>query len=245
MKKEQMKMAWEKFLAAMDNEYKYKKILEKFENMIIWQQDRLGRTREEATMDIYSQLNYYAQGKCSMFSKFDINKTEDHWQLSYGMTAFKQVYFHECVCNDGYNKKKNWEDITAILMDNPLLRYNVDKNWVKNTIEANHTEFLKCFKREPEQKPEDIKWLMDNIMNKLNRKCMNDLKPCMNKVNEMKNFIKEMNYFDEKPNENAFNYSIWVVFIVNRSGNVNHIDVETLAHEVRSMYYNFEKHFNY
>ena len=246
VKKEAKKKAWETFLAAMDEKFKYKNVLERFENMIIWQQDRLGRTREEAIMDIYGKLDEYAQGKHKMLGRFDINKPENKSELGQATMAFDEVAFHEYLDYRDYNRQKNWEDITATLMDNPLLGLNVDKDWVKKTVNESHNEFVKKFSREPEQKPEDIKWLMDYIMNKQNTKCLNDLKPYTKKINEMMDYTKKMqNYFEEEPVEYALNYSIWVVFIKNRSGNVNSISVETLAQDVRAMYINFVDRFKY
>ena len=245
VKKEEKKKAWETFLAAIDLTYKNMNVLQKFENMIIWQQNRLGRTREEAIMDIYSKLDEYAQGKRKMFGKFDINKPGDPRELSSGLTAFDQVYFSESLTNKLHNDKKNWEDITATLKDNALLRYNVDKDWVKNTIEESHKEFVKKFNREPEQKPEDIKWLMDYIMDKQNTKCLNDLKPYMKKVNEVKDYMTKKKLFLEEPNAHAVNYSIWVVFTMTHSGKVNTVKVETLAQDVYAVYDKFAKCFNY
>ena len=245
VKKENMKKAWETFLAAIDLTYKNMNVLQKFENMIIWQQNRLGRTREEAIMDIYSKLDEYAQGKRKMFGKFDINKPGDPREMSNGLTAFDQVYFSESLTNKLHNDKKNWEDITATLKDNPLLGYNVDKDWVKNTIEESHKEFVKMFNREPEQKPEDIKWLMDYIMDKQNTKCLNALKPYMKKVNEVKDYAKSKNYFTEETNEYVLNYSFWVVFIQDHQGDVNSRKVETLEQEVRGVYYPFQQFFEY
>lgn len=245
VKKENMKKAWEKFLTAIDLTYKNMNVLQKFENMIIWQQNRLGRTREEAIMDIYSKLDEYAQGKRKRFGKFDINKPGDPREISNGLTAFNQVYSSESLADMSYNKKKNWEDITATLKDNALLRYNVDKDWVKNTIEESHKEFVKKFNREPEQQPEDIKWLMDYIMDKQNTKCLNDLKPYMKKVNEVKDYMTKKKLFLEEPNAHAVNYSIWVVFTMTHSGKVNTVKVETLAQDVYAVYDKFAKCFNY
>ena len=245
VKKENMKKAWEKFLTAIDLTYKNMNVLQKFENMIIWQQNRLGRTREEAIMDIYSKLDEYAQGKRKRFGKFDINKPGDPRELSNGLTAFDQVYSSESLADMSHNKKKNWEDITATLKDNALLRYNVDKDWVKNTIEESHKEFVKKFNREPKQQPEDIKWLMDYIMSKQNTKCLNALKPYMKKVNEVKDYMTKKKLFLEEPNEYAFNYSIWVVFTMTHGGDVNTVKVETLAQDVYAVYDKFAKCFNY
>ena len=245
VKKEEKKKAWEKFLTAIDLTYKNMNVLQKFENMIIWQQNRLGRTREEAIMDIYGQLDEYAQGKRKRFGKFDINKPGDPRELSNGLTAFDQVYSSESLADMSHNKKKNWEDITATLKDNALLRYNVDKDWVKNTIEESHKEFVKKFNREPKQQPEDIKWLMDYIMSKQNTKCLNALKPYMKKVNEVKDYMTKKKLFLEEPNEYAFNYSIWVVFTMTHGGDVNTVKVETLAQDVYAVYDKFAKCFNY
>lgn len=245
VKKQQTKETWEKFLAALDKEYEYKKVLEKFENMILWQQYNNGKTREEALMVLYGKLNNYAQGKVKMYAKFDINNTENHDDLSRGIAAFEAVYFSENVTNHLRNEAKNWKDITATLMDNPLLGRNVDLDWVKKTVEESHRDFVKNFKRQPEQKSEDIKWLMDYIMNKQNAMCLNDLKPYTGKINEMKNYMDEHKFFNKEPNELAFNYSIWVVFIKNRDGNVNTISANTLAQDVVAIYNNFSEYFEY
>ena len=245
VKKQQTKETWEKFLAALDKEYEYKKVLEKFENMILWQQYNNGKTREEALMVLYGKLNNYAQGKVKMYAKFDINNTENHDDLSRGIAAFEAVYFSENVTNHLRNEAKNWKDITATLMDNPLLGRNVDLDWVKKTVEESHRDFVKNFKRLPEQKSEDIKWLMDYIMNKQNAMCLNDLKPYTGKINEMKNYMDEHKFFNKEPNELAFNYSIWVVFIKNRDGNVNTISANTLAQDVVAIYNNFSEYFEY
>ena len=121
----------------------------------------------------------------------------------------------------------------------------MDKDWVKNTIEESHKEFVKKFNREPKQQPEDIKWLMDYIMSKQNTKCLNALKPYMKKVNEVKDYMTKKKLFLEEPNEYAFNYSIWVVFTMTHGGDVNTVKVETLAQDVYAVYDKFAKCFNY
>ena len=83
------------------------------------------------------------------------------------------------------------------------------------------------------------------IMNKQNAMCLNDLKPYTGKINEMKNYMDEHKFFNKEPNELAFNYSIWVVFIKNRDGNVNTISANTLAQDVVAIYNNFSEYFEY
>ena len=92
----------------------------------------------------------------------------------------------------------------------------IDKSWSDNMLEEARQAFNKKFNREPKQTKEDITWLLDYYLKKVDEKIAPDLKKHQGIINTVKTCEKLQGLMTSADyNSMALNYAIWVTMTYN------------------------------
>ena len=117
-----------------------------------------------------------------------------------------------------YCRRINWEQILKTFYENGVMlsMSGIDRNWNEKMFEEMRQAFNKKFNREPKQTKEDISWLTDYYLKKVDAKIAPDLQKYQGIINTVKTCLVVQNLMkSEGYNAMALNYAIWVTMRYN------------------------------
>ena len=221
VKQAKIKSEWEQFIKIYDEKYDTT-FMNRLSNVVLMQIEGTDKTYEEGLTNMYNTFNDWMDPQVGNFSgklmkslPVDVNNSETRDRLK---AKFDRYESDTKESNEKYWIRKNWEQILKAFSENGVMRSmsTIDKNWNDKMLEEMRQAFNKKFNREPKQTAEDITWLIDYYLKKVDEKIAPDLKKHQGIINTVKTCQKLQDLMSgENYNSMALNYAIWVTIKYN------------------------------
>ena len=221
VKKEKMKSQWDEFVKVYNEKYDTA-FINRLSNVILMNIEGTDKTYEDGLMDMYSKFDFWMNPKTRdayipgvKVLPVDINNKETRDRFK---EQFDRLESEEKQSSEKYWRRTNWDQIKKAFSENGVIlsMKGIDKNWSDKTLEDARQAFNNKFNREPKQTKEDISWLLDYYLKKVDAKIAPDLKKHQGIINTVKTCDKLQSLMKTADyNSMALNYAIWVTMKFN------------------------------
>ena len=221
VKKEKMKSQWDEFVKVYTEKYDTA-FSNRLSNVVLMHIEGTDKTYEDGLMDMYSKFDFWMNPKTRdayipgvKVLPVDINNKETRDRFK---EQFDRLESEEKQSSEKYWRRTNWDQIKKAFSENGVIlsMKGIDKNWSDKTLEDARQAFNNKFNREPKQTKEDISWLLDYYLKKVDAKIAPDLKKHQGIINTVKTCDKLQSLMKTADyNSMALNYAIWVTMKFN------------------------------